>query len=78
MAIAITKEVESIVQKKVASGEYATGSEVLMAALHLLEAQDEEIAAIEEGIADVRAGRIQPFEEVKTELRAEFSFLKDE
>jgi Arc/MetJ-type ribon-helix-helix transcriptional regulator len=77
MAIAITEEVERIVKEKVASGEYATGADVLMAALHLLEAQDVEIAAIEVGIADVRAGRTQPLEEVKAELREEFSFLKE-
>lgn len=78
MVIAITEELERIIKKKVASGEYATEAEVLAAALQLLEAQDEEIAAIEEGIADMHAGHTQPFEEVQAELRGEFPFLKDE
>ncbi len=74
----IPEAVERIVREKVASGEYASEADVLLEAIRSLQAQDEEVAAIEEGIADVRAGRAQPFEEAQAELREEFPFLKGE
>ncbi|MEM9351446.1 MAG: hypothetical protein AAGA92_00370 [Planctomycetota bacterium] len=74
----LPEPVERIVKQKVASGEYASEADVLLQAIRSLQAQDEEVAAIEEGIADLRAGRTQRFEEVQAELRRELPFLKDE
>lgn len=79
MAIAINEEeVERVIHEKVASGEYGSEAEVLLAAIRLLQWQDQEVAAIEAGLDDVRAGRTQPLVEVQAELRREFPFLKDE
>jgi Arc/MetJ-type ribon-helix-helix transcriptional regulator len=78
MAFTTTEEIDRIVKAKVESGEYGSEAEVLMAALRSLLAKDEEVAAIEAGIADVRAGRTQAFPEVQAALRQEFPFLKDE
>lgn len=36
--------------------------------------RDAERVAIQQGIDDMKAGRVQPFEEFDTELRAEFGF----
>lgn len=65
MNISLTKEQEKFVQKKVASGQYATASEVIREGLRLLADQDklrqlrvEELRReIARGMADAEAGR---------------------
>lgn len=65
MNISLTKEQEKFVQKKVASGQYATASEVIREGLRLLADQDKlrqmRIAElrreIAKGMADADAGR---------------------
>ncbi len=50
MAFALTDELNQYVQEKLASGEYSSEEEVLWAAIRALQARDEEVAAIEEGL----------------------------
>ena len=68
---------EALVERLVATGRYSDASEVVGTALHMLaehEAERERMSAelwakIDEGIADVDAGRVVPAEQVFAELR---------
>ena len=76
MNVSLTKHFEAFVQQQVASGRYNNSSEVIRAALRLLEdydrmAQARVQAAVDRGLADLEAGRAAPFDpaEIKHEGR---------
>jgi antitoxin ParD1/3/4 len=79
MATALTPEIEKLVAKKVASGLYASGTEVIEVALALLEERDHDRArrleALREkvavGIAEAQAGlsREVPLDELLRRAR---------
>jgi antitoxin ParD1/3/4 len=67
---------ESFVKAQLASGRYENASEVLRDALRLMEERERRLssldAAIERGVADVKAGRVHAAEDVFSELRRAF------
>ena len=76
MNISLTKHFEEFVQRQVESGRYNNSSEVIRAALRLLEDYDRVTrakvqAAVDRGLADLEAGRVAPFDpaEIKREGR---------
>lgn len=76
MNISLTKHFEAFVQQQVESGRYNNSSEVIRAALRLLEDYDRVTqakvqAAIDRGLADVETGRVSAFDpgEIKREGR---------
>lgn len=76
MNVSLTKHFEAFVQQQVESGRYNNSSEVIRAALRLLEdydrmAQAKMQAAVDRGLADLEAGRVAPFDpaEIKREGR---------
>ncbi len=76
MNISLTKHFDEFVQRQVESGRYNNSSEVIRAALRLLEDHDAMThakmrAAVDRGLADVKAGRVSPFDpgEIKREGR---------
>jgi antitoxin ParD1/3/4 len=85
MSISLTPELEQMVNQKVSSGLYATPLEVIRAALHSLERQDQsqqvwleetrdQIAA---GLAQLRRGEGIPGEQVFDELRRKSQQLRE-
>ncbi len=58
-------EVDAIVARQLAKGNFATGEDVVRAGVELLEAQEAELEElrklIDEGDADVAAGRVHRF-----------------
>lgn len=65
MNISLTTPLENYVQEKLDSGMYASASEVIRAGLRALRDKDLEaniVAGIEQGLADVEAGRVRPFD----------------
>lgn len=79
-SISLTPDLDEAIQRRVASGAYASQSEVIRAALRALAHDEEERkrklaavdAAIERGIADADAGRVHPAEEVFADLRTRY------
>jgi putative addiction module CopG family antidote len=69
MEISLTPELSRLVQEKLAVGIYRNEEEVLQAALQALSAQEQTLAAIAEGQADVQAGRYREFDEADAEFR---------
>ncbi len=52
-----------------AFGNYATEDDVLREALYSLIRQNEDLAAIQAGVADMNASRVRPIREVDAEIR---------
>lgn len=73
------KHFEAFVQAQLGSGRYNNASEVLRDALRLMEERERKFAvldaAIERGMADIKAGRVYPAEEVFEELKARYSAM---
>ena len=71
------EKLEAVVNDLVANGRYNSKSEVLREGVRLVQEREAALARIDaglaEGLADVRAGRTRPAEEVFAELRAKYS-----
>lgn len=68
------EKLEAVVNDLVANGRYNSKSEVLREGVRLVQEREAALARIDaalaEGLADIRAGRTRPAEEVFAELRA--------
>ena len=71
------EKLEAVVNDLVANGRYNSKSEVLREGVRLVQEREAALARIDaalaEGLADVRAGRTRPAEEVFAELRAKYT-----
>ena len=71
------EKLEAVVKELVANGRYNSKSEVLREGVRLVEEREAALAdfyaAIDEGLEDIKAGRLHPAEEVFAELRAKYS-----
>jgi Arc/MetJ-type ribon-helix-helix transcriptional regulator len=56
MSYQLTPTVESMMREKMASGRYDSEEQLLVEALQALDAEEEELRAIEEGLASVDRG----------------------
>jgi putative addiction module CopG family antidote len=72
MSLQLTPELTATVQGFLAKGSYRTDEEVVREALVALQQRDRDLAEILEGIEDETAGRIQPWREVRAELREKY------
>ena len=74
LSITLPAEMVRVIREKVASGAYGSNSEVIRDALRGWLERDRRLAvrdtAIANGIADAEAGRVQPIETVRKDLRA--------
>lgn len=79
-SISLTRDLDAAIQRRVASGAYASESDVIRAALDALARVEGETerklavvdAAIARGIADADAGRVQPGDKVFADLRGRY------
>lgn len=69
------KHFETFVQKQLASGRYGNASEVVRAALRLMEERERRLALLDagiaQGLADLNAGRVHDADDVFAEIKAE-------
>lgn len=73
MSYALPPDAHAQIRQYVATGRYASEDEVLRAAMRALAFRDEELAAIQEGVNDMAAGRVRTFEEVDVEISERFA-----
>jgi antitoxin ParD1/3/4 len=75
------EKLEAVVNDLVANGRYNSKSEVLREGVRLVQEREAALrridAALAEGLADVKAGRTRPAEEVFAELRAKYAARLD-
>jgi Arc/MetJ-type ribon-helix-helix transcriptional regulator len=72
MAYDFPPEIDERIQSQIALGVYSSPAEVVASALDALDERNEDLASIERGIEDERAGRVTPLQDVDTQIRAEF------
>ncbi len=83
MNIQLPPDVQSSLTAFLVDGRYESEADVLRNALVALRHRDEEIrrleqdslAAIKEGITDMEAGRVRPFDEVNEEIRRKYGWI---
>jgi antitoxin ParD1/3/4 len=81
-SISLTPDLDDAIQRRIASGRYASQSEVIRAALRVLERDEEEQArklatldaALARGIADAEAGRVMRLDDAFARIRKELGF----
>ena len=80
-SVSLGGQLESTVQKLVASGRYQSKSEVIREGVRLVEEREQKLAlldaALARGIADADAGRVYPAEEVFAEMRARYQGMAE-
>jgi putative addiction module CopG family antidote len=80
MNLSLNPEVQKFIEDRVRTGQYATPEEVVHTAIARLRREesaavgdddlsDDDLAAIEEGLAQANRGEGRPWEEVREELR---------
>jgi putative addiction module CopG family antidote len=77
MSYQFPPELDELVKRQLASGEYDSEDAVLIAAMRSLEHQQEDLAAIREGIEDMEAGRVRPLRDFDREFRDKKSIPQD-
>lgn len=70
MSYVLSPQLTEFVQAQVASGRYTSEEQVLSAALTLLAERERIVAAVKEGLEDVREGRTQDWDTADAEFRA--------
>jgi Arc/MetJ-type ribon-helix-helix transcriptional regulator len=75
----IAPDVQELIDKQMASGKYSSENELLRDALETLIEQDEDLAAVQEAIADFEAGdKGVPLDEAIRIIRARHGISGDE
>jgi antitoxin ParD1/3/4 len=76
-SVTLPAEMARLIHQQVDSGTYGSASEVIRDAMRAWLQRERRLAALDEalmrGIADLDAGRSQPLEEVRQELKERFS-----
>lgn len=65
------------IKEQMARGQYSSEDDLLRDALHALHWRDLEVAAIQEGIDDMEAGRVKPLREFDREFRERNNIPQD-
>ena len=77
MSYQFPPELDQLVKRQLARGEYDSEEAVLIAAMRSLEQQQQELAAIREGIEDMEAGRVRSLRAFDLEFREKKSISQD-
>ncbi len=77
MSYQFPPELDALIKRQLASGEYESEDAVLIAAMHSLEQQKEDLAAIREGIQDMENGRVRPLREFDRDFREKKNISQD-
>ena len=78
MAIDIPPELQAFVQQELMAGRYQSEQELVREALRMLQREQEDtLAGIHAGLADVAAGNVQPLDEAFAEIRRASSAIDE-
>ena len=77
MSYQFPPELDQLVKRQLARGEYDSEDAVLIAAMRSLEQQQQDLAAIREGIEDMEAGRVQSLRDFAREFREKKGIPQD-
>jgi putative addiction module CopG family antidote len=69
MSIDLSPDIWNEIQRQVATGVFATPDDVVREALAALRDRELEVAAIQEGIDDMEAGKLRSFHDFDREFR---------
>jgi predicted transcriptional regulator len=78
MPYQLPPDIDQRVQSQIALGFYQTPAEVLNDALDALDQRNEDLASIQRGIEDEKAGRLTSLEEFDKEMRERYGFAPKE
>lgn len=70
----IPAQLQTLIDQKMATGQYATQEELLVEALHALDDYEEAVIDIQQGIEDEAAGRMRPLDQVDADIRQKLGF----
>ncbi|MGD9648004.1 MAG: hypothetical protein AB7U73_19990 [Pirellulales bacterium] len=74
MTLQVSADVEQLIRVQMAAGHYQTEDDLLRDALLALADRSDDVAAIQEGLDDLWAGRVHPLDEVDAEIQQRFGF----
>ena len=77
MTIQVPVDLEQRINLRVQNGTGVTVSDVLRNALDALDSHEVEVAAIQEGLDDLEAGRVTPLREFDREFRSRLNIPQD-
>jgi predicted transcriptional regulator len=60
---------DQLVREELATGVYRSEDDVLVEAMQALRDRDEAVVGIQDGLADLSAGRMRPLDKVDADLR---------
>lgn len=78
MTYHLPSDLHELIERRISSGAYANGEDVLRDALVSLSKRDEEVQAIREGIADMEAGRVLPLRDFDRQFRLRKNIAPDD
>ena len=78
MPYQLSPELEQQLQQWISAGRYDCEEDVVQNAFEALRRHDGEVAAIQEGIDDMEAGRYQSIDDADAKIRAEHNFPPDQ
>jgi predicted transcriptional regulator len=70
-------ELDQLVREGLASGGYASEDALLLEAMFALRDRDEATVGIQQGLADLDAGRVRPLGDVDAELRTKYQIPRN-
>ena len=70
-------DLEDEIKQRMKTGQYKSQDELLREALRALKSRDAEVAAIQEGIDDMEAGRMRPIGDVADDIRQKQGWTSD-
>lgn len=77
MSYQFPPELDQLVKRQLARGQYDSEDAVLIAAMQSLEQQEEDLAAIREGIEDMNEGQFQSLRDFDREFREKKGIPQD-
>lgn len=78
MLKSLSPEVNRLIREQMATGQYASESELIALAIRALRRHEEEVAAIQVGIDDMEAGRVISLREFDRDFRSRHDIPQDE